>query len=199
MVDVIRVTRGLSAEDVEAAYRRGSFPMAVPELGLITWHRPARRAIIPLDVFHVSHSLARTLRKGGFEITIDSDFAGVMASCADRESTWISEEIQRVYGELHHRGKAHSIEVWVDGTLAAGIYGVHLGAAFFAESKFHRVRDMSKVALAHLVFRLRDRGFRLLEVQYLTPHLEQFGTIEISARDYWRRLEEALEIERNFD
>lgn len=197
-VDVIRVTRSLSAAELEEAYRAGSFPMAAPEFGLITWHRPARRAVIPLDDFHVSRSLARTLRKADFEITVNRDFRGVMEGCAERESTWIDSEIKRVYTELHQLGKAHSLEVWKDGALVGGIYGVHLGAAFFAESKFHRVRDMSKVALAHLVWRLRERGFRLLEVQYLTPHLAQFGTIEVSAKEYSRLLSEALALERRF-
>lgn len=197
-MDVIRVTRSLSVEEVEAAYRAGAFPMAAPEFGLITWRRPARRAIIPLDSFHISRSLARTLRKGDFEVTVNRDFRGVVEACAARPTTWIDSDIKRVYTELHRLGKAHSLEVWKGGALAGGIYGVHLGAAFFAESKFHRVRDMSKVALAHLVWRLRQRDFRLLEVQYLTPHLAQFGTIEVSAKEYSRRLKEALALERSF-
>ena len=118
-----------------------------------------------------------------------------MAACAEGRPAWISAEFQTVYGELHARGKAHSVEVWVDGLLAGGVYGVHLGGAFFAESKFHRVTDMSKVALAHLVSRLRERGFALLEVQYLTKHLAQFGVVEVPHREYMRQLSLALELE----
>jgi len=175
---------------LRAAYGQGIFPMG--EGDEISWYRPRTRAIIPLDQFHISKSLARTLRLGRFEVTFDKDFTGVMAACADRDETWITEPIKRAYLELHREGGAHSVEVWVDGILAGGTYGVHLGAAFFAESKFHRVTDMSKVALASLVGHLRERGFELLEVQYLTEHLQQFGTIEITGKDYARRLERAL-------
>lgn len=178
-----------------ASYAKGIFPMANPGREAITWHCPRRRAVIPLDGFHVSRSLARTLRQAKFSVTYDQAFDAVMRACADRpveEGTWIDDRILAAYGELHRRGKAHSVEVWVDGQLAGGVYGVQLGGAFFAESKFHRVRDMSKVALAHLVFRLRDRGFALLEVQYLTEHLAQFGTIEIPHRRYLAQLEAAL-------
>ena len=183
-MEIQRVTRHLNVAMVEEAYREGIFPMADIELGIITWHRPRRRALLPLDGFHLSRSLARTLRRGKFEITFDRDFGGVMNACAEREPTWISQEFKNVYGELHAQGKAHSVEVWVNGALAGGVYGVHLGGAFFAESKFHRVTDMSKVALAHLVARLRERGFALLEVQYLTEHLGQFGVVELSDREY---------------
>ena len=172
--------------------------MGDPDFGVITWHKPSRRAILPLESFHISASLARTMRKGGYTVTADRNFDAVMRGCADRPSTWITSEIRAVYGELHRRGKAHSVEVWVDDLLAGGIYGVHIGAAFFAESKFHRVRDMSKVALACLVERLRRQDFLLLEVQYLTPHLAQFGAIEISAREYERRLARAVAAERSF-
>ena len=172
--------------------------MADEELGLVTWHRPRRRAIIPLDAFHVSRSLARTLRRGGFEVTFDRDFAAVMAACAERPSTWISREFMEVYGVLHQQRKAHSVEVWVEGRLAGGTYGVHLGGAFFAESKFHRVTDMSKIALTNLVWRLKERGFALLEVQYLTGHLAQFGAVEVSHKEYVRRLEEALRLRCEF-
>jgi leucyl/phenylalanyl-tRNA--protein transferase len=197
-MEIQRVTRSLNAEMVEEAYRQGIFPMADTRLGVVTWHQPRRRAILPLDSFHISRSLARTLRRGAFSVTFDRDFAGIMAACADRESTWISEEFMRVYGDLHRAGKAHSVEVWVEGALAGGLYGVCLGGAFFAESKFHRVTDMSKVALAHLVWRLRERGFGLLEVQYLTEHLAQFGVVEISNREYMTRLRASLELDRSF-
>jgi len=197
-VDLIGITRALTPEQVETAYRRGVFPMGDPDFGVITWHRPSRRALIPLESFHVSGSLARTMRRVGYTVTVDKDFDAVMRGCADRPSTWITSEIRAAYGELHRRGKAHSLEIWLDDFLAGGIYGVHLGGAFFAESKFHRVRDMSKVALACLVERLRRQDFLMLEVQYLTPHLAQFGAVEVSARDYQRRLNRALAVERGF-
>lgn len=186
------MTRGISIDQVEQGYRTGVFPMAYVEEGIVTWHRPRKRAIIPLDGLHVSRSLARRMRRGGFEVTADRDFEGVMRACADRDETWISDEFIRIYGELHRCGKAHSIEVWVGGALAGGVYGVHLGAAFFAESKFHRVTDMSKVAVVSLARRLRERGFEMLEVQYLTEHLAQFGTIEVRDREYRQMLERAL-------
>jgi leucyl/phenylalanyl-tRNA--protein transferase len=191
-MEIQRVTHHLNVEMVEQAYREGIFPMADVELGIVTWHRPRRRAVLPLDAFHISRSLERTLRQGKFAVTYDQDFAAVIAACAERKPTWISGEFQTVYGELHALGKAHSVEVWVDGGLAGGVYGVHLGGAFFAESKFHRVTDMSKVALAHLVKRLRERGFALLEVQYLTKHLAQFGVVEVPHREYMRLLNLAL-------
>jgi len=197
-MEIQRVTRHLDAAMVEEAYRHGIFPMADLGLRVVTWHRPRRRAILPLDSFHISRSLARRIRRGGFEVTFDRDFAGVMAACAARKSTWISGEFREVYGELHRTGKAHSVEVWVDGRLAGGVYGVHLGGAFFAESKFHCVTDMSKVALTHLVWRLRERGFALLEVQYLTEHLAQFGVVEIPNKEYLGRLRLALEMDRHF-
>lgn len=190
MIDIVRVTRDLDAASVEQAYREGRFPMATGRV--ITWHCPPVRAVIPLDGFRASASLRRTLRQARFRVSVNEDFAGVLRGCAAREETWIDTRIFRVYGELHRAGKAHSLEVWVNGALAAGIYGVALGGAFFAESKFHRVRDMSKVALAHLVARLRERGFALLDVQYLTEHLERLGAVEIPRAEYEARLEEAL-------
>jgi len=193
-VDVVGITRILTSADVEAAYRAGIFPMADPDRGVITWHRPKRRAILPLDAFHASRSLSALLRRRPFEITWDRCFASVMDACADRPGTWISAEFKTIYGELHAQGKAHSVEVWVAGELAGGLYGVHLGGAFFAESMFHRRTNMSKVALAELVSRLRAQGFALLEVQYLTEHLAQFGVIEISDKKYQARLREALDL-----
>jgi leucyl/phenylalanyl-tRNA--protein transferase len=176
----------------EAAYREGVFPMGEARLGVITWHRPDPRAIIPLDGFHTSRSLRKKLRKDLFEITYDKDFAGVMTGCAEGRPVWISPKIQETYLELHRRGKAHSVEVWQHGTLVGGVYGVHLGAAFMAESKFHRVTDASKVALFHLVRRLNQRSFDVLEVQYMTDHLMQFGTVEISLREYLAQLKRSL-------
>jgi leucyl/phenylalanyl-tRNA--protein transferase len=187
----------LTPELLDAAYREGFFPMP-DERGIIGWYRPDPRAVIPLDAFHVSHSLKQTLRKGRFDVTYDQAFAGVMRGCANREPTWITPEFMRVYGELHRLGKAHSVEVWQESALVGGTYGVHLGGAFFAESKFHTVTDASKVALAKLVERLRERGFALLEVQWVTPHLAQFGAIEIPDREYIRRLRAALKLECRF-
>jgi len=199
-MDIIRVTDGLNPAMIEAAYRDAAFPMADPdEPGIFTWHRPRRRAILPLHAFHLSHSLARTIRQGRYTITFNQDFPAVMRACAARPAVWITEPLIDAYTAFHRAGKAHSLEVWVDDQLAGGVYGVHLGSAFFAESKFHRVRDMSKVALAHLVFRLRERGFALLEVQYLTTHLAQFGVTLISGNEYRDRLAKALKLNCRFD
>ena len=183
----------LTPEGVLLAYRHGIFPMADERSGEILWFRPDPRAIIPLDGFHVSRSLARTLRRATFEIRVDTDFEGVMRGCADRpEGTWISERFVEVYGALHRAGQAHSVEAWRDGRLVGGAYGLALGGAFMAESMFHRETDASKVALAALCSRLRERGFILLDVQYVTPHLESLGAVEITRREYERRLERAL-------
>ena len=197
-MDVIGVTREMTADLVERAYRTGVFPMAAPEHGVITWHRPDPRAIIPLQDFHIPRRLARTMRSRRFEVTLARDFPAVMQGCAEGRPVWISDDFHRIYGELHKQGKAHSVEVWSDAQLVGGLYGVHLGGAFFAESKFHRARDASKVALAALASHLRERDFALLEVQYLTEHLAQFGTVEISDHEYVRLLRAALALERQF-
>jgi len=192
-------TLTLTPEGVELAYRHGIFPMADERTAEILWFRPDPRAVIPLDGFHVSRSLARTLRRAAFDIRIDTDFEGVMRGCADRpEGTWISERFVEVYGALHRAGKAHSVEAWREGRLAGGVYGLALGGAFMAESMFHRETDASKVALAALTSRLRERGFMLLDVQYVTPHLESLGAIEITRREYERRLEQALALPCTF-
>jgi leucyl/phenylalanyl-tRNA--protein transferase len=189
----------LTPNGVELAYRHGIFPMADEGSGEILWFRLDPRAIIPLDGFHISRSLARTLRRGIFEVRVDTDFEGVMRGCADRpEGTWISERFVEVYGALHRAGKAHSVEAWRDGRLVGGAYGLALGGAFMAESMFHREPDASKVALTALVARLQERGFTLLDVQYVTPHLESLGAVEITRREYERRLERALALDRTF-
>jgi leucyl/phenylalanyl-tRNA--protein transferase len=189
----------LTPDGVELAYRHGIFPMADEGSGEILWFRPDPRAIIPLDGFHISRSLARTLRRGIFEVRVDTDFEGVMRGCADRpEGTWISERFVEVYGALHRAGKAHSVEAWRDGRLVGGAYGLALGGAFMAESMFHRETDASKVALTALVARLQERGFTLLDVQYVTPHLESLGAVDITRREYERRLERALALDRTF-
>jgi leucyl/phenylalanyl-tRNA--protein transferase len=176
------------------AYREGIFPMAMED-GEIGWFSPDPRGILPLDGFHVPSRLARTIRKARFEVRIDTDFVGVMRGCAaDREEgTWISETILESYTALHRLGLAHSVEVWQAELLAGGLYGVHLGGAFFGESMFHRVTDASKVALAALIDRLNRRGFSLLDIQWVTPHLEQFGAIEIPRAVYLARLRRALQ------
>lgn len=170
---------------------------------VISWHLPEKRGVLPLGAFHRSRSLAHTLKRGNFTVSFDTAFEAVMRACASRggedaDETWITEEIVQVYTRLHREGHAHSVEVWVDGSLAGGTYGIHLGGAFFAESKFHTVRDMSKVALASLVDRLTARGFQLLDVQYWTPHLSQFGVIEVDRNAYYRQLREALKLTCQF-
>jgi leucyl/phenylalanyl-tRNA--protein transferase len=174
------------------AYREGVFPMAMED-GEIGWFSPDPRAILPLDTFHVPSRLARRVRQGAFDIGVDRDFAGVMRACANRaDGTWISREIIDSYTALHRLGLAHSVEAWRDGTLVGGLYGVHVGSAFFGESMFHREPDASKVALVALVDRLRRRGFRLLDTQWSTPHLGQFGVVEIPRAIYLERLSDAL-------
>lgn len=162
--------------------------------GEIGWFSPDPRGIIPLDTFSIPKRLARVIRQGRFDVRFDTAFEGVMRACAaDREEgTWISEEIIESYVALHARGLAHSVECWRDGKLVGGLYGVHLGSAFFGESMFHTETDASKVALAGLVGRLRERGFTLLDTQWITPHLEQFGAIEIPKQEYLARLAAAL-------
>ena len=189
----------LTPEGVLLAYGHGIFPMADERSGEILWFRPDPRAIIPLGGFHVSRSLARTVKRATFEIRVDTDFEGVMRGCADRpEGTWISERFVEVYGALHRAGQAHSVEAWRDGRLVGGAYGLALGGAFMAESMFHRETDASKVALEALCLRLRERGFILLDVQYVTPHLESLGAVEITRREYERRLEQALALPCTF-
>jgi leucyl/phenylalanyl-tRNA---protein transferase len=199
-VDVIRVTDHLDPREVLEGYRKGIFPMGYEDAPVYSWHLPERRGILPLDQFHISKSLARTLKQSRFEVTFDQAFEQVMRACATREDNgvWITDKFVEVYSQLQREGHAHSVEVWVDGKLAGGTYGIHIGAAFFAESKFHNVRDMSKVALASLVARLQQQGFRLLDVQYWTPHLDQFGVVEVDRNDYYWQLREAIRTPRTF-
>jgi len=183
----------LTAGMLLAGYARGIFPMAQsrddPEL---FWFEPRARGILPLKGFHVSRSLARTIRRGGFEIRIDTAFRAVVEACADREETWINGPLFTLYDELFAMGHAHSLEVWKDGALVGGVFGVTLGGAFFGESMFSRVPDASKVALTYTVDRLRQSGFSLFDTQYLTPHLASLGGIEIPRLEYRRRLAAAL-------
>lgn len=184
----------LTTPQLLSAYASSFFPMAVNRRGDIRWFSPDPRAVIPLDErFHVPHGLRRTLKRGRFTVTVNEDFAGVMQACATSHGeTWISREILRAYGELHREGHAHSVEARLDGELAGGLYGVSLRGAFFGESMFHRATDASKVALVALVERLRARGFTLLDTQWTTPHLAQFGTMEIPRDDYLALLDAAL-------
>jgi leucyl/phenylalanyl-tRNA--protein transferase len=176
-----------------SAYSIGLFPMAEErDSSELHWVEPDRRGVFPLDGILISKSLAKTVRSDRFEVVADLMFQEVMEACAEREKTWINDEILRLYGELHARGRAHSIEVREDGELVGGLYGVSLGAAFFGESMFHRARDASKVALVHLVARLKRGGYRLLDTQFLTEHLATLGAVEISRGEYRRRLAIAL-------
>lgn len=186
------VRQRLTPELLSLAYAEGYFPMPDPETGKVLWFNPDPRAVIPLDGFHVSHSLKKELRKEAFRVTFDTAFVEVMRACADREDTWITEEFVEAYSALHRLGRAHSVEVWRGEELHGGVYGVSLGGAFFAESKFHRSRNTSKIALYHLVEHLKAHGFMLLEVQFITPHLKTLGAVEIPATDYEKRLREAL-------
>jgi leucyl/phenylalanyl-tRNA--protein transferase len=179
------------------AYACGIFPMAESaEDNALYWIEPERRGILPLDALHVPKRLARTIRSETFEVRVDSDFEGVITGCAEpkpgRRSTWINSRIRALYGELFDLGFCHTVEVWQAGRLVGGLYGVHLGGAFFGESMFSRVRDASKVALVYLVARLRHGGFSLLDTQFVTDHLVRFGAVEVSRETFQRLLEDAL-------
>ncbi|WP_339829310.1 leucyl/phenylalanyl-tRNA--protein transferase [uncultured Parvibaculum sp.] len=193
----------IDADALLRAYAYGVFPMAEsrddPQL---YWIDPERRGILPLDGFHVPKRLRRRVRAGVFDVRIDTAFREVMLGCAatapDRDGTWINDRIVSLYCELHERGHAHSVECWHDGALVGGLYGVSIGAAFFGESMFSRATDASKVALVHLVARLVAGGYKLLDTQFVTEHLQQFGAIEISRDAYRARLFEATSVEADF-
>jgi leucyl/phenylalanyl-tRNA--protein transferase len=195
--------RGFGPTELLDCYARGVFPMADARdddrLFLID---PERRGVIPLADFHVPRRLARTVRRGLYEVRFDTTFADVVAACAeasqDRQETWINRPIEHLYGALHDIGHAHSVECWKDGRLVGGLYGVSLAGAFFGESMFSRERDASKVALVHLVATLIAGGFVLLDAQFMTEHLSQFGTEEISRAEYQRRLAGALQTAARF-
>lgn len=185
------------------AYRAGLFPMAERRDGeRLYWLDPELRGVQPLDAFHLPRRLARTVLSDTFEVRCDTAFAEVMHGCAaptpDRPETWINPEIERLFGALHVMGHAHSVECWQQGRLVGGLYGVALGGAFFGESMFSTARDASKVALVHLVARLRLGGFRLLDTQFVTEHVARFGAIEIPRAEYRRRLLVALEAPARF-
>ncbi len=189
---------GITPEILLRAYSIGLFPMAEsaddPE---IFWVEPELRGIIPLDTFHVSRSLAKRIRQNPFDIRFDTDFEAVIAACAEqtneRPSTWINDTIRSLYSTLHHIGHAHSVEAWEGDTLVGGLYGVSLGSAFFGESMFSRRTDASKICLVHLVERLRERGFTLLDTQFTTEHLKTFGAIDMPKDAYAAMLEKAME------
>lgn len=180
------------------AYCSGYFPMADSLTGEIGWYSPDPRTIFELEEFRIPRSLKILLRKQPFEIRLNQAFEEVMRRCAGRAETWISGEIIQSYCELHRLGFAHSVECWKDETLAGGLYGVAIGGAFFGESMFSMERDASKVALVHLVQRLRERGFDLLDTQFTTPHLARFGAKEIPKKEYLKKLAAALKKQTSF-
>lgn len=189
----------LTPELMIRAYAAGIFPMSEgADRDGIFWVDPQRRGVFPLDRFHISRSLHRRIRRGGFEIAVNRDFGGTVSACADRDETWINPDIFRTYLALHALGQAHSVEVWTGGALAGGVFGITLGAAFFGESMFSRRTDGSKLALAHLVERLRRGGFQLFDTQFITPHLESLGAVEIPRADYRRHLQMAVSSPADF-
>lgn len=191
------MSSSLTPELVLSAYCQGCFPMAEPDTGEISFYEPDPRALIPLDDrFHIPHGLKRALRKKPFEIRMDTAFAEVIHACArigQPEEQWIDSRIEEVYGRLHDMGFAHSVECWDEEGLQGGLYGLSLGKAFFGESMFHRKTDASKIALVALVEYLRENDFLLLDTQWTTPHLLNFGTWEVSAKEYRKMLNRALQ------
>jgi leucyl/phenylalanyl-tRNA---protein transferase len=185
------------------AYAAGIFPMAESaEDSALYWVEPEVRGVLPLDQLHVSHSLRKTIRRGAYEIRIDTAFGAVIEGCATkafgRPNTWINGRIRSLYTQLHRLGCCHSVEAWHGDALVGGLYGVRLGGAFFGESMFSRQRDASKVALVHLVARLNAGGFRLLDTQFTTPHLRNLGAIDVPRQDYHCLLETAIEVDADF-
>src|SRR5579862_9709470 len=193
----------ITPEVLLKAYACGIFPMAESaEDPALYWIEPEKRGVIPLDRFHVPRRLARTVRSDFFTVRIDHDFDGVLDGCAEpmpgRTRTWINTRIRKLYRKLYERGDCHTVEVYADGELVGGLYGVSLGRAFFGESMFHRARDASKVALVHLVARLKAGHYRLLDTQFVTPHLRTFGAVEVSRPAYHKLLDAALVGEGDF-
>jgi leucyl/phenylalanyl-tRNA--protein transferase len=193
----------ITPEVLLKAYACGIFPMAESaEDPALYWIEPEKRGIIPLDTFHVPSRLARTVRAGRFSIAINGDFEGVLDGCAEpapgRARTWINTRIRTLYCKLYDIGHCHSVEAYENGVLAGGLYGVCLGRAFFGESMFHRARDASKVALVHLVARMKACGFTLLDTQFVTTHLQTFGAVEVPQRQYHKLLEASLVGEADF-
>ena len=185
----------LAPESILIAYRRGLFPMADPYDGSLAWYEADPRGIIPLERAHVPRRLRRYMKQ--FEFAFDRNFEGVIDGCA-RPVTWISAEIREAYVALHRQGHAHSVEAWKDGRLAGGLYGVHIGGAFMAESMFHAVSNASGACVVRLVEHLRSRGFRLLDIQQVFPNTARLGAVEIRRAEYLRRLEAALKVQPSF-
>jgi leucyl/phenylalanyl-tRNA--protein transferase len=186
------------------AYAYGVFPMAKSRgASDVFWVQPKLRGVLPLDDFHLPRSLRKRLRQGAFTVSIDQAFDAVMAGCAEatdvRADTWINDRIIQLFSELHRAQLAHSVEVWKDGELVGGLYGLAMGAAFFGESMFSRATDASKVALTHLVGILKKGGFTLLDTQFITDHLRRFGAVEISQEDYLKQLSQALARQGRFE
>lgn len=193
----------LSPQMLLEAYRLGFFPMAeARDSDSLMWVRPEERGVFPLNAFHIPRSLRKVLRQDRFHVRTDTAFGEVLRLCgskdAGREETWINKEIARAYGSLHEMGYAHSVECWRDGRLVGGLYGVAINGAFFGESMFSLETDASKVALCHLVARLKFGGYHLLDTQFLTPHLQRFGGVAIPASEYEDRLVEALRLKGDF-
>src|ERR687895_1359007 len=186
----------LTVELLEACYRAGAFPMD-DGYGRIGFYRSDPRSVLELEDLHVSRSLARVIRKGTYEVRVDRNFEAVIRACADRKDTWISAEIIRAFIRFHEAGKAHSVEAYKDDRLVGGLYGVALGGAFMGESMFSRMRDASKVCLVHLVERLKERGFVLLDCQIQNDHLARLGAVEVPEGEYLGRLEHALQLDRS--
>ncbi len=188
---------GLGPEILEVCYRAGAFPMA-DGYGRTEFYRSDPRSVLEFDSLRVSKSLRRVIRQGKYEVRIDHDFEGVIRACSRRPETWISEEIIKGFVALHERGKAHSVEAYREDQLVGGLYGVTLGGAFMGESMFSWMPDASKVCLVYLVERLKERGYVLLDCQIQNDHLARLGAVEISDKEYLRRLREALELPRSF-
>ncbi len=192
--------RSLNPEALLAGYMSGLFPMADPDAeNRVYWYAPDPRAILPLEDFRTSRSLRARIRRGDYQLSIDRDFESIIRHCAARDDTWISEEIIAAYVTLHGLGYGHSIEVWLENRIVGGLYGVAIRGAFFGESMFSEKSDASKMALVHLVERLKVGGFLLLDIQFMTDHLEKFGAVEISKAAYEQRLRQALSIKADWN
>jgi leucyl/phenylalanyl-tRNA---protein transferase len=187
----------LSPQVLEDAFRSGALA-AADKWGRVGLYRADARSILELDALHVEKNLARTIRRGVYDVRVNQDFEATVRGCADRQSTWINEEIIQNYTDLHRIGKAHSVEAYQDNTLVGGLYGIALGGAFRVESQFHRTRDASKICFVYLANRLRERGYALLDLWVQTDHLARFGAVEISEEEYLTRLRHVLQLRRNF-
>ncbi|MFZ2323628.1 MAG: leucyl/phenylalanyl-tRNA--protein transferase [Ignavibacteriaceae bacterium] len=183
----------LKPDNMLRLYAKGAFPMADEKTGLINWYLPETRCIIPLDNFNIPKSVKKFMSKENFEFRFNTDFLSVVKGCADRESTWISEELIEAYQRLFKRGHIQTVETWQDGVLVGGLYGITFRGAFFGESMFSKISQASKSAFAKLLFHLKEKGFVLLDVQYMTEHLKMFGAIEITFEEYEKLLEQSYE------